>query len=66
MNKKIKKERAKEKKKSCSNCRCQNSKCLKLYCDCLRSGNYCEGCDCVDCENRPGNHKREKIVMSLK
>lgn len=33
-------------------CKCKNSKCLKLYCDCFQSGNVCRsGCKCSDCKN---------------
>lgn len=32
-------------------CSCQKSKCLKLYCDCFRLGQYCKGCTCIDCMN---------------
>ncbi|KAK9826906.1 hypothetical protein WJX81_008093 [Elliptochloris bilobata] len=32
-------------------CNCKNSRCLKLYCECFASGRYCEGCNCVLCNN---------------
>ena len=32
-------------------CNCKRSKCLKLYCDCLRNNKYCDGCNCYDCCN---------------
>ena len=32
-------------------CNCKRSKCLKLYCDCLRINKYCEGCNCSECNN---------------
>jgi len=32
-------------------CNCKRSKCLKLYCDCLRANKYCEGCNCSECNN---------------
>jgi len=32
-------------------CNCRRSKCLKLYCDCLRVNKYCEGCNCIECNN---------------
>lgn len=33
------------------NCNCKNSKCLKLYCECFASGDYCRNCNCNDCHN---------------
>lgn len=32
-------------------CNCKRSKCLKLYCDCLRVNKFCEGCNCSECNN---------------
>ncbi|XP_042037557.1 protein tesmin/TSO1-like CXC 5 isoform X1 [Salvia splendens] len=32
-------------------CRCKNSRCLKLYCECFANGVYCDGCNCVNCYN---------------
>lgn len=32
-------------------CKCQKTRCLKLYCECFASDEYCQGCDCVDCHN---------------
>jgi hypothetical protein len=33
-------------------CNCVKSKCLKLYCDCFRSGQFCDdGCACNSCLN---------------
>ncbi|KAI7993266.1 Protein tesmin/TSO1-like CXC 2 [Camellia lanceoleosa] len=38
---------------SCIHCNCKKSKCLKLYCDCLAAGMYCdETCTCQECFNR--------------
>ncbi|KAI3468227.1 hypothetical protein Pfo_024890 [Paulownia fortunei] len=33
-------------------CRCKNSRCLKLYCECFASGTYCDGCNCTNCHNK--------------
>ena len=33
-------------------CNCKHSKCLKLYCECFRRGEYCEDCNCKCCQNR--------------
>lgn len=31
-------------------CRCKNSRCLKLYCECFRANSYCGDCSCkVEC-----------------
>ena len=40
-------------------CRCQQSKCLKLYCACFREGRICilGSCKCVSCENTENNGK---------
>jgi hypothetical protein len=32
-------------------CNCKKTKCLKLYCDCFRLNQTCEGCNCVGCHN---------------
>eukprot|EP00126_Sphaerothecum_destruens_P008222 Sdes_comp20130_c0_seq4m13216 len=35
-------------------CNCKNSRCLKLYCECFASGEYClDTCNCRDCNNNP-------------
>ncbi|XP_024015245.1 protein tesmin/TSO1-like CXC 8 [Eutrema salsugineum] len=47
-------------------CRCRQSKCLKLYCDCFASGVLCNDCDCGDCHNNSKNcDLREAAVMSV-
>ena len=47
-------------------CNCKKSKCLKLYCDCFTSGLGCVDCNCIDCENIPGNPKREEAIRTTK
>lgn len=47
-------------------CNCRNSKCLKLYCDCLRNGNTCLNCNCTDCENYEGSKLREEKINKIK
>lgn len=37
-------------------CNCKRSNCLKLYCDCFASGEYCNNCNCNSCYN---NHEGE-------
>lgn len=32
-------------------CNCKKTKCLKLYCDCFRINQTCEGCNCQGCHN---------------
>ena len=32
-------------------CNCKKTKCLKLYCDCFRINQTCEGCNCIGCHN---------------
>ena len=50
--------------KTCCNCR--NSKCLKLYCDCLRNGLFCgKECNCHSCENIDGGINRIEKVKQL-
>lgn len=53
--------------KSCLNCTCQKSKCLKRYCDCFAAGEYCSGCSCVDCHNTAEHDllRKEAIANTL-
>lgn len=46
-------------------CNCRNSQCLKMYCDCLKRGEFCVGCNCVGCENNAQSVVREKKVGVL-
>jgi len=32
-------------------CNCKRSKCLKLYCECFAAELFCDGCNCVNCNN---------------
>lgn len=44
-------------------CNCKKSRCLKLYCECFAGGNYCEGCNCVNCSNnRASEPARQEAV----
>lgn len=45
-------------------CHCSKSKCLKLYCECFRRGEYCHSlCQCNNCLNRDEfQDQRQKAV----
>lgn len=47
-------------------CSCSKSKCLKLYCECFRRGEYCQGtCACTMCQNKEQyNDLRQKAIRS--
>ena len=49
-------------------CNCKNSKCLKLYCNCFKAGQYCnEKCLCLPCRNKPQNDmEREAAIENIK
>lgn len=48
-------------------CNCKKSKCLKLYCDCFAAGNFCKGCNCVDCHNIADfQEERNNTIQKLK
>ena len=46
-------------------CNCRNTKCLQLYCDCLKKGLFCKNCNCLDCENKPDSILRKKKMKKL-
>ncbi|KAK8331695.1 hypothetical protein V6Z12_A10G090900 [Gossypium hirsutum] len=46
-------------------CGCKQSKCLKLYCDCFASGEYCNGCTCADCCNNVENEDLRKVAIEI-
>lgn len=46
-------------------CNCRNSRCLKLYCECLRKKEFCVGCNCVGCENTADSKFREDRVRFI-
>uniref|UniRef100_A0A0N4ZV45 CRC domain-containing protein n=1 Tax=Parastrongyloides trichosuri TaxID=131310 RepID=A0A0N4ZV45_PARTI len=46
-------------------CNCTKSQCLKLYCDCFASGEYCKNCNCKDCHNNLSHEdERSQAVKS--
>ena len=54
-------------------CNCKNSRCIKLYCECLKKNGYCGShCNCKNCLNHESkrltsdNPEREKIIKNLK
>lgn len=47
-------------------CRCRNSKCLKLYCECFKTFGFCnEACECVECRNGEDNFERRSAVNKV-
>jgi hypothetical protein len=47
-------------------CNCRNTKCLKLYCECLRKGLMCgPTCNCVGCENHFHSEIRAERVKHI-
>jgi Tesmin/TSO1-like CXC domain, cysteine-rich domain len=50
-----------------SPCNCKKSRCLKLYCDCFANERFCNGCNCVDCQNTPETAAiRDKAIKDTK
>lgn len=48
-------------------CNCRNSKCLKLYCECLRRGEFCNvNCNCCSCENHSFSLQRKEKILKIK
>ena len=53
--------------KSTVHCKCTKTHCLKLYCDCLKAGQFCTNhCECSECSNRSGCRERTKVLKRLK
>ncbi|XP_021298766.1 protein tesmin/TSO1-like CXC 7 [Herrania umbratica] len=46
-------------------CGCKQSKCLKLYCECFASREYCNGCNCADCCNNVENGDLRKAAAEI-
>ncbi|XP_077177406.1 tesmin isoform X2 [Paroedura picta] len=46
--------------KSKKPCNCTKSQCLKLYCDCFATGDFCSNCNCNNCYNNP-QHEIERF-----
>ncbi|MED6107481.1 hypothetical protein PIB30_014579 [Stylosanthes scabra] len=48
-------------------CNCMKSQCLKLYCQCLSAGNFCnDNCSCKNCLNKEANKDRVKQIKKEK
>eukprot|EP01017_Pseudomicrothorax_dubius_P047492 TRINITY_DN8544_c0_g4_i1.p1 TRINITY_DN8544_c0_g4~~TRINITY_DN8544_c0_g4_i1.p1 ORF type:complete len:458 (-),score=101.17 TRINITY_DN8544_c0_g4_i1:188-1561(-) len=57
-------ERRKDRRAIC--CNCKKSRCLKLYCDCFANGEFCQGCNCVNCANIEENvEERNNAVFAI-
>lgn len=53
-------------KAAADGCNCRNTKCLKLYCDCLRKGKICgEHCNCTGCENHSASALRRDRIRYI-
>lgn len=46
-------------------CNCQSSQCLKMYCDCLKRGDFCVGCNCKGCENTEQSTLRKQKIEEM-
>lgn len=43
------------------------SNCLKLYCDCLKAGQFCTTlCNCCECKNNEHNEEVKTLIKKLK
>ncbi|GJQ15804.1 hypothetical protein GpartN1_g7595.t1 [Galdieria partita] len=51
------------KEKERKNCKCKNSMCLKLYCECFAAGQLCSNCNCQNCLN---DEEHEKEVLEAR
>eukprot|EP00581_Thalassiosira_minuscula_P007330 CAMPEP_0183702944 /NCGR_PEP_ID=MMETSP0737-20130205/874_1 /TAXON_ID=385413 /ORGANISM="Thalassiosira miniscula, Strain CCMP1093" /LENGTH=692 /DNA_ID=CAMNT_0025929633 /DNA_START=43 /DNA_END=2118 /DNA_ORIENTATION=- len=62
-----KKEKASKKPSLGPKCSCAKSNCLKLYCDCLKTGVFCnDECECNDCHNCQAHDEEERLVAIRK
>ena len=32
-------------------CKCKQSRCVKMYCECFANGSFCQDCNCKSCLN---------------
>lgn len=62
---KHKKLRRYTKKNISEGCRCQKTKCLKLYCECFSNSTYCnDKCKCLDCHNALKLKEIREIIIN--
>lgn len=48
----------------CMICKCENSNCLKMYCECLKKGGYCNSnCRCKNCKNTINNSELRELTL---
>jgi len=44
-------------------CNCKRSNCLKLYCECFTSKEYCKNCNCTGCYNNVENDSARNLAI---
>lgn len=44
-------------------CNCKRSNCLKLYCECFTSKEYCKNCNCTGCYNNVENDSARDLAI---
>lgn len=44
-------------------CNCKRSNCLKLYCECFTSKEYCKNCNCTGCYNNVQNDSARNLAI---
>ena len=53
-------------KSSQKTCQCKKSRCLKLYCECFASNQFCTDCGCSNCFNIPTkNFRRQSAIENI-
>ncbi|CAG0894686.1 unnamed protein product [Darwinula stevensoni] len=46
-------------------CNCTKSRCLKLYCECFASGEFCTYCNCLNCANNIEHEDERHRAISM-